>query len=209
MDVFAFLWIICSHYSTCIYHCWSYIFTSSWQSSDQFLRITESKTFLRFWSSPSEGEPVCFIAYCNGQYTSGGFMKLWFYKCQRGPLENNGCVFSTWPANPHFFANKPVSLFLFSHGGCYSLPALDPLLGLDLFVWQMIGFLADWPVCTVRKCVFVWYLNQTAAGSGPGVCVIKTFKCTYGEMRAKLWVLCYLLIFCFSFNSYYYLNLRD
>lgn len=111
---------------------------------------------------------------------------------------------STFPP-PH----KTVSLFLFSHGVCYSLPALDPLLGLDLFVWQMIGFLPDWPVYTVRKCAFVWYLNQTAAGSGPGVCVIIIFKCTYGEMRAKLWVLCYLPIFCFSFDSYYYLNLRD
>lgn len=152
---------------------------------------------------------------------SRGFMKLCDCTNAREesvlvPLEYSGCLFCHFPAYPVFPSWNPYLLSWDSQyhmASATSLPArLVRLAGLPpplllLLSWStrhMAGWKhLDRQACLdceeVSACVFVWYLNQTAARSGTAVCYQNILN---GRMKAKLWVLCYVPIFCFSAQCY-------
>lgn len=154
-----------------------------------------------------KGESWCFIDRCNVQYQRGVHevviiqmpekSRCWFL-CFSFCLSN--LTFPSW--------NLYLSVLSYSqyHTGSATLPVRhDSLLHLDLsVVWQVAaGISTDWHCKEMCACTFVWYLNQTAAGSRPAVCYQNTQMDVWGnEGKAVGIVFANILLFLWL-RSYY------
>lgn len=120
----------------------------------------------------------------------GEFMKLWFYKCQRRfPPENDGC-----------FPPVPPILLLYTHNITWRLSPSSVSV-----CWHL-----GRPSCLDCKemvaCIFVWYSNQTAAGSGPSVCYHNTRMDVWGNdgKAVGFALFAYILLFLWLHSDYHF-----
>lgn len=128
---------------------------------------------------------VCvFIALCNGQCQQGVYEVVILQMPEKIP-SGERWLFSFCPTNP--FA--PYSQYHMVISVCWHLNRLSCLDCKEM--------------CA---CVFVWYSNQTAAGSGPCVCYQNTRMDVWGnEGKAEGFVLfAYILLFLWLLSDYHF-----